>query len=266
MSKNPKIVLVGNQKGGVAKSVTAVTLAHGLALQGRRTLLVDLDRQGQCAISLGFERQPGIHSVLIKEQTVESVALPARDNLWLLPGNERTDLVKRYMAAMDTHESEQLLASALAATSYEVVVFDTATGTDALNVSALVASDLLIVPVKLDWLAVDGSIQMVSVAERLNSAGLKVRLGGILPTFYERRTTETIKQLRSLIQQYGRLVWEPIPQDNKARMAPMEGKTLWECAANLPCMIGFEVEDAKGGTKHIGGYRAALTKLMEALK
>src|SRR5512147_386860 len=86
-----KTITVANQKGGVGKTTTAVTLAHGLVLEGKRVLLVDLDPQGQCATILGLKPEPGAFNLLVAEQPPSQVIrLTDRPNLFVILGDRKT--------------------------------------------------------------------------------------------------------------------------------------------------------------------------------
>lgn len=91
------VITVANQKGGVGKTTTAVSLAHGLALRGKEVLLIDLDPQGQCATALGLRPEPGTFYLLVaprQDGTIETarqwVRNTGRKNLWLIPGDTTT--------------------------------------------------------------------------------------------------------------------------------------------------------------------------------
>lgn len=249
------ILTIANQKGGVGKTTTAVTLAHGLAMAGRRTLLVDLDPQGHVAFSLGIPKTPGFYNLIVDEEPIEKVAIPTRENLEIIPGDKHTEKAKR--AVVVSNFPTETIGRAFKNAEYDVVILDLAPSLDVLHVSALLASDWVLIPTKLDAMAVDG------VNEVLRSMGEVVerghRLGyAILPTFYDRTTRETMVQLKALVEIFSQRVWPPIPQDTKAREAPAFGKSLWEYCPHSPAMIGFDEE-------HIGGYAGTLSRLMEAL-
>ena len=91
------ILTIANQKGGVGKTTTALTLAHGLARRGKRTLLLDFDPQGQAARALHLSPSAGIYTLLTMDTGPNETAYiqnkimeTGRENLWLLPGNKQT--------------------------------------------------------------------------------------------------------------------------------------------------------------------------------
>jgi len=89
--KTMKIITIANQKGGVGKTTSAVTLAHGLALTRQRVLLVDLDPQGHVAFALGEEKAPGLYRLIVDEEPIEKVAVCTGENLDIIPGDKRTE-------------------------------------------------------------------------------------------------------------------------------------------------------------------------------
>lgn len=249
------ILTLANQKGGVGKTTTAVTLAHGLALAGQRTLLVDLDPQGHVAFSLGLDKAPGLYRLVVDEEKIAEVALFGREQLDIVPGDKKTEKAKRTIVISNfpTETISRLLKDA----PYDVVILDMAPSLDVLHVSALMASDWVLIPTRLDAMAVDGVNEVLrsmgEVAERGHRLGYS-----ILPTFFDRTTRETVVQLKALVETFNGHVWPPIPQDTRAREAPAFGKSLWEYCPRSPATIGYE-------GNYESGYVSTMRRVMEVI-
>lgn len=255
---------IANQKGGTAKTTTAVTLGHRLALDGLRVLLVDTDVQGHVAKALGMDKGPGIRRLVDRAQFGDGrlLVVEARPNLDVIPSDKTTEPAKRALVAMDFRE--RVLADALAglAGDYDVAIIDCAPSVDVLHVAALVASDYLVVPSKLDYLAVDGINEVLtSVIEIERRAPKAPELLGILPTFLDRTTNETMVQLRALVKTFGGLVLPPIPVDVKLREAPAYGQTIWEYAPRSRSVVGIR----NGSGQYLGGYNQFVDRVRKVL-
>lgn len=253
-----KIVAFANQKGGVGKTTTAITLAHGLALEGRRVLLVDLDPQGHVAVALGLKKSPGLHDLICLKKPIEQVVIAARPNLDILPGDKRTEQVKREIVLSDFREST--FRDIFKKSSYDVILLDLAPSLDVLHVSGLIASNWVMIPTRLDALAVDGVQEVLLSLAEFGRRGHKLDGYCILPTFFDRTTRETFLQFRELVQAFGNRVWAPIPQDTRVRESPSYGLTVWEYAPSCVAIRGFKDKQSR-----TGGYRAALQKLSEVI-
>lgn len=253
-----RAIAIANQKGGVGKTTTAVTLAHGLALYGYFVLLIDLDPQGHVAESLGLEKCPGLFNLLVMNEPLEDVVIQARERLDIVPGDKSTERAKRFLSSEPL--SHKVFQRLLKAASHDVVIFDCAPSFDLLHIATLVACDRLLIPTRLEHLACDGVNEILISAGQLRDAGeSKVSLICILPTFFERVTRETSEQLRDLAKQFGSAIWPPIPQDTRVREASAFGKTLWKFARASPSVIGYDLGD---GAERIGGYQDTLERLM----
>ena len=251
----PIVFGICNQKGGVGKTTTAVTLADGLARKGFSVLLVDLDPQGHVAVALGYDKAPGLYRVIVEEASLRNVILRAWENLDILPGDKRTEKAKRYIASLNFRE--RVLADLLKDCDHDLVILDMAPSLDVLHVAALVASDWVIIPSRLDALAVDGVNEVLRSIGEVASQGH--RLGySLLPTFFDRTTRETAVQLRGLVKAYTVHVWPPIPQDTRVREASAYGQTLWEYSPGSAALVGYAE-----GKSRIGGYQKTLERVME---
>lgn len=245
------IIAIANQKGGVGKTVSAVTLAHGAALAGKSVLLVDLDPQGNVADSLGLESG----NELIKTLDGMRCAIRPRaelEQLAVMRSDKNTAPFKALLAGRDYREL--VIQEALQDLPYEITILDCAPSIDVLHVAALTAADYLVIPTKLDQFAVKGIAEILRTMTGIQRRGGKLSLAGIVPTFYDRTTRETQSQLEHLAAAFGAAVWPVIPQDVTIRQANRLGRTLWEYAPACRAITGI---DGIGG-----GYQSVLNRIL----
>ena len=228
-----RVLAIANQKGGVGKTTTAVTLAHGLACAGKATLLVDLDPQGQCATSLGMESESGVFQWLTAGQPIgELIRATNRENLWLLPGDKQTAVAQLVISA------QQQPVSLIADQIKEVcltggirpayIVFDTAPSAGGLQERALWASSHVIIPCSTDFLSAAGVGQIMETLQLLRDrSGWQGQLFGILPTFYD-STKESTLTMKDLKRHFDGYVWQPVHRATVVRESAAEGKTIFE--------------------------------------
>lgn len=235
------IITVANQKGGVGKTTTAVTLAHGLACDyGARVLLIDLDTQGNCSDALGIEKAGSLLEWLLLDRTIAQVAVTARANLNVIRSDKSTVKLKLSLSGMDFREKVLSVALRGYKDLYDVVIIDCAPSVDVLHMAAMVAADLLIIPTKLDQFSVEGVVETVrsmkTVQEMTNS---RIDLAGIIPTFYDRVTNESHSQLEALVKAFSSYVWPVIPQDTTCREGSRLGRTIWELKTDGKAADGY---------------------------
>jgi chromosome partitioning protein len=222
----PRTIEIANQKGGVAKTTTACTLAHGLARRGYTVCLVDLDAQGNASIALGQKPSPGLSRLLINHAKLADVLVEVRPELWLLPGDTSTAELKNELAGRDFRE--RILARALAGLTTDFVILDTGPSRDLLHTMAAMASDEVIIPAALDHLALVGVAQQLDSLSDVRENGHPLEVTAILPTFYDSVTRESATNLQHLADTYGDLVLPAVPRTTRLREAPAYGQTLWE--------------------------------------
>jgi len=253
-----KVISFANQKGGVGKTTTAVTLAAGLAADEYRTLLIDLDPQGHVAFSFGLEKTPGFYHWICEGKPLKDVVVPVRPNLDIIPSDKRTEQVKRHITLNDFREN--ILIDLLNNSGYDVVMMDMAPSLDVLHVNGLVASDWVIIPTRLDAMAIDGVREIILTMGEVARRGYPFQGYSILPTFFDRTTRETLVQFKEIVRTFGNRVWPPVPQDTRTREASAYSKTLWEYTPNSSVMIGYS-----NGRARLGGYRQIMKRVIEVI-
>jgi chromosome partitioning protein len=225
------IVTIANQKGGVGKTTTAITLGHALAIQGHNTLIIDLDPQGQCAIALGLKQTPGIMDWIVHNQPLRAVCWPtARPRLTLLPGDKSTASAAIYLNILHQGATpldliDQLLQPALHA-GLDHVIIDTAPSASQIQAAALYASHLVIIPASCDHLAADGARATLDTISLIEEGGNRDFV--LLPTFYDGRTNESKRMLREYQSYLPDNCLSPITVSTRLRECAAAGKTIWE--------------------------------------
>lgn len=236
------IITVTNQKGGVGKTTSVISLAHGLALTGKRILIVDLDPQGQSAVSLGLNTEPAVFQLLLSPTTQPQTLLrhSGRENLWLIPGDQTTATAQIVMAA----EQRPMEAIAQAIKPFErefdFVIFDTAPSVGGIQERAVWAADLVLIPVATDYLAVDSLEKTIGMLSRFVQQGWRGQLAGILPTMYDTVTRESHSAMEYLSQQYNGKLLAPIRRATILRECSSDGRTIWEKASQTPVADDFQ--------------------------
>lgn len=264
-------IAVANQKGGTGKTTTAVTLAHKLAIDGYRTMLIDTDPQGHVSAALGLKKAPGIKSLVGWDTGMrrDILTVQARERLSVIPSDLTTTDAKTILVSSIEYR-EFLLTRIIDAfcSGYDVVIIDCAPSVDVLQRAALIAADWLVIPTRLDYLAVDGVREVVTFlrdeTHKLPRGSQQMaRLLYVLPTFYDRRTNETREQLLVLasIFRERRLLSAPIPVDVKLREAPAFGESIWEYAPGSRSIVGIDGVDGK----LYGGYESFVERVKRVL-
>jgi chromosome partitioning protein len=232
-----KVICIANQKGGVGKTTTAVSLAHSLSQKGRRVLLIDLDPQGQSATALGCNPEPGAFYLLTMGSTPQEttfvqswVRFSGREGLYLLPGNQQTMAAQTVLNAQDKPISAiRQSIQRFFKDGLHYIIFDTAPSVGGIQERAVWASDFVIVPTATEFLSADGVskvlLMMSILQEKKNWRG---NLLGILPTFYDEQTRESKATMDTLRERFDASVLPPIHRATLLRECAAEGQTIFE--------------------------------------
>jgi chromosome partitioning protein len=225
-----RIAVVGF-KGGIGKTTTCVSLGAGLALKGRRVLLVDTDTQSNLSLSLGIDGYSrSLADVLLHRADAQACVLAARRNLDLLPGS--IDLFRaqqRLVLELAREEAFDELLGGLEGYDYQLL--DCAPSLSLLTVNAIGYADEILLPVSMEILALAGMRQFMAYLRevtRVLGRGAVVRL--IVPTFYDVRRRVSHEVLQTLRDDFPTRLSHPIRTDTRLSEAPGVGQTIFEYA------------------------------------
>jgi len=225
-----KIVAIANQKGGVGKTTTAVNMAAGVALLGKRVLLVDMDPQGNATSGLGIDPrslQTTVYNCLINYVKFhDAVQVTEVNGLSLLPAN--ADLSGAEIELVNVEEREKLLRNFLRDVDqlFDVIFIDCPPTLGILTVNALVASRSILVPVQCEYYAMEGLSRLVGNIDRVRqSFNPDLQLEGIVLTMFDARNTLARQVLAQVREYFKDIVYDTvIPRNVTLAEAPSYGR------------------------------------------
>ena len=231
--KIARIIAVANQKGGVGKSTTAVSLGASLAELGFKVLVVDLDPQGNASTGLGIRheaREVTVYDVLAAEAPIEGAVVPtALEGLYAIPST--IDLAGAEIELVSQFSREMRLRKALEplkTDDYDYIFLDCPPSLGLLTVNALAAADELIVPIQCEYYALEGLGQLlrnVRLVQQNVNTGL--RLTGIVMTMYDPRTKLSEQVVQEVRKYFGERVYQTvIPRTVRLSEAPGFGQPI----------------------------------------
>jgi len=224
-----KVIALANQKGGVAKTTTALNLAVAFVEDGSRVLCVDMDPQGNLTMSQGIDPDSlskSMFDVLVHRISIREVVHKREIDIAVAS----IDLAGAEIAMSAMIGRERLLQKALADVTddYDHVLIDTPPSLGLLTINALTASDKVIVPVQCEYLSMRGLVQLQNtlsmIKENLNP---DVEIEGILPTLVDLRTLHAQEALELLEENFGdRVFASRIRKTVRFAEAPVQGQSV----------------------------------------
>jgi chromosome partitioning protein len=228
-----RVIAIANQKGGVGKTTTAINLGASLAVAEQRTLIIDMDPQGNATSGVGVDKsdgRPTIYDILISDRPVRecirsSVHFPFLD---LIPSNR--DLVGAEIELVDRPDRERVLARALEDIrgEYDYILVDCPPSLGLLTLNTLTAADSVLIPIQCEFYALEGLSQLLStvrLVQRGFNPGLEIE--GVLLTMYDRRLN-LYKQVAEEAREYfgGKVFKATIPRNVRLAEAPSFGQPI----------------------------------------
>lgn len=230
-------IVIFNRKGGTGKTATAVSLAHGLAMKGKRVLLIDADPQGNVATWLGVIPKQTLYHLLMDAAELQDCIVNARTNLDVIASNET--LIAADQALVGEVGREKVLTEKLQyVRGYDYVLLDCPPSLSIVLQNALMYADQVIVPLTMDYLALDALRKIVKNFEQIRTRlGKRIELALIVPTFFDGQTNLARECLAELEKKFPGKVAEPIRKNVRIKEAAGAKQTIFEYA---PASHGVE--------------------------
>jgi len=246
----PRTIAVANQKGGVGKTTTAINLGAGLALAGRRTVIIDLDPQANSTRAVGIPRDESrrtVYESLVSGAPLAEILCPTEvEGLLVCPSDGA--LTGAEVELADVPRREFRLAALLdglrsADGSIEFILIDCPPSLGHLTINGLTAADSVLIPIQCEYLALEGVTQMIDTLRRVKGAlNPRLEVEGVLLTMYDERTNLSRQVADEVSAFFKDAVYETIiPRNIRLGEAPSFGKPIFLYDARSKGAIAYEL-------------------------
>ena len=222
-----KIICIANQKGGVGKTTTAVNLAACLAEAGKRTLLADMDPQGNASSGLGVQAgKKTVYEALLGECPLESVIEKTpQERLFVAPADIRLAGAELELAALPRREYRLRAALEAARQQYDFIIVDCPPSLGLLTINALTAAQSILIPIQCEYYALEGVSALMNTVQRVKK-GLNpaLEIEGVLLTMLDGRTNLGLQVVAQVKKHFrGRVFATTVPRNVRLGEAPSHG-------------------------------------------
>jgi len=236
-----RTIAIVNQKGGCGKTTTAINLAACLALEHRKTLLIDLDPQAHATLGLNVQPEgvvKGMYEVLSGDVALDDVLISLSPSLWLAPSNVTLSAIEQLLAGTPDRERQLLNRLIALRTSFDYAIIDCPPNVGLLTFNALIACERVIVPVETSFFSLQGLSKLAETVQIIGERiGHEIDVK-VLPAKFDRRTSYSKEVLGKIYERFKEIAFNTVINLNeKLREATSLGLPITEYA---PDSTGFK--------------------------
>jgi chromosome partitioning protein len=227
-----KVIAITNQKGGVGKTTTAINLCASLAAAEKRTLLVDMDPQGNATSGLGFDKntfETTVYESLFEPALAgDAVVDTVMPYLQLLPSNQQLTGAEVELVGQEQRETKLKQALYGIREDYEYIFVDCPPSLGLLTVNVLTAADSLLIPVQCEYYALEGLGQLLGTVQLVQSTlNPQLDIEGVLLTMFDKRLNLATQVVDETVDYFGEKVYSTIiPRNVRLSESPSFGKPI----------------------------------------
>lgn len=236
-----RTIAFANQKGGTGKTTTVINLAGALAELGQKLLVVDADPQGSLSIGLGVDVagiDQNLYHVMVQGVPIQDIIVSVRDNIDVAPTNIYLSVADLQLAGEIRREDRLKNALKLVKDNYDFVLIDCPPSLGLLTINALSAAEQVIIPMSCDYYAMVGVRLLLDTIARIQTQlNPDLKILGVLPTRYDRRTTharEVLEEAHSKLGDHIHVFDPPIRETVRFKEASVAAQLITEYSNSHP--------------------------------